>query len=165
MAVRIRLKNLPEGQKQLEYLRRGSEQDVDLLYYWANESAVRKNSFSGRKITYEEHVSWYKKLLESSDAGQYIYVRDDEETGQARVVVRGDEAEISYSIAAEKRGMGYGKDMISLLTEKIRHDFPKVKKLVAKVKMDNVISRSIFLITGYTEKYITYEMEMDAGEE
>ena len=40
------------------YLRLAEMEDMDLLFTWANEEMVRKNSFSTRKITYEEHVIW-----------------------------------------------------------------------------------------------------------
>lgn len=146
------------------YLRTATEEDMDLLFAWANETGVRKNSFSENKITYEEHRQWYKKLLSSKDSRQYIYMCDGVEIGQARINVIGSEAEIGYSICFQKRCMGYGREIIYLLREQIRNDFPAVNKLIAKVKPDNVASQKVFLDMGYVEKYQCYELEMDKRE-
>lgn len=152
------------GEQMRGYLRTATEEDMELLFAWANETGVRKNSFSENKITYEEHRQWYKKLLSSKDSRQYIYMCDGVEIGQARIKVVGSEAEIGYSICFQKRCMGYGREMIYLLREQIRNDFPAVKRLIAKVKPDNVASQKVFLDMGYVEKYQCYELEIDKKE-
>ena len=43
----------PKG--NLQYLRLAAEDDTELLFQWANEALVRKNSFSGEKILYSQH--------------------------------------------------------------------------------------------------------------
>lgn len=143
------------------YLRKAVRQDIDLLFEWANEESVRKNSFSTGKILYDEHQEWFKHLLTREDAGQYIFMQEDGPVGQIRVYVNDGEAEIAYSICIEKRGLGYGKEMLRLLVEQIKQDFPKVKKLTAKVKPDNTASQKVFLDMGYAEKYRFYELEVD----
>ena len=42
------------------YLRQADEKDMDLIFQWANEPVVRKNSFTIDMIAYEEHKEWYK---------------------------------------------------------------------------------------------------------
>lgn len=143
------------------YLRKAVKQDIDLLFEWVNEEAVRKNAFSTGRISYDEHQKWFENLLAREDAGQYIFEQEDEPVGQIRVCVNDDEAEIDYSICKEKRGLGYGKEMLRLLAERIKQDFPKVKKLTAKVKPDNTASQKVFLDMGYAEKYRFYELEVD----
>lgn len=69
-----------------EYLREATKDDVDLLFKWMNDPAVRKNSFSSEKITYEEHTSWYRSLLENKNCKQYIYMCGDCPIGQIRIV-------------------------------------------------------------------------------
>lgn len=69
-----------------EYLREATKDDVDLLFKWTNDPAVRKNSFSSEKITYEEHTSWYRSLLENKNCKQYIYMCGDCPIGQIRIV-------------------------------------------------------------------------------
>lgn len=146
------------------YLRRVEEKDVDLIFSWANDPDVRKNSFSTARIPYKEHVEWFKRMLSRRDTGQYIMIVDGIDVGQIRVMVENESAEIGYSIASEYRGMGYGKGILSLVPDIVKRDFPNVKKLVAKVKTDNVASQKAFLDNHYLEKCLVYELELeDAG--
>ena len=46
-----------------QYLRKATIEDMDLLFQWANDPVVRKNSFSTAEISYEEHTKWYHNLL------------------------------------------------------------------------------------------------------
>ena len=147
------------GERDLNgYLRRATESDMELLFEWANEQQVRENSFSTRKITYEEHQAWFRRLLNSEDCQQYIYMNGDEAIGQIRVTVYENTAEIGYSICKEKRQQGYGKAILRLICEQMRRDFPEVQKLSGKVKSNNMASRNAFLDTGFEEKYSVYEI-------
>lgn len=139
------------------YLRAAKEEDVDLLFRWANDSEVRKNAFSTEEISYGEHLSWYKELLSRADCKQYIYIYNDVPIGQIRLTIRGEEAEIDYSVCKEKRGMGHGKRMLQFLCSQVKKEFPDIKKLTAKVKHDNIASQQTFLSAGYNEKYYFFE--------
>ena len=86
---------------------------------------------------------------------------DNEPVGQARITVCGETAEIGYSICAEKRGMGHGKNLLRQLYKQVREDVPEVKKLIAKVKPDNIASQKVFVDAGYLEKYRAYEISLD----
>lgn len=143
------------------YLRKATVEDMDLIYEWANEAVVRANSFSTSIITYEEHCGWYHKLLADEYRQQYIYMYDNEEIGQARVVVVGTNAKIGYSISADKRGMGHGKLLLELLKEQIKIDYPNVRKLAAKVKPQNIASQKAFQHVGYVEVYRDFEIDLD----
>lgn len=144
----------------MEYLREATIYDLNILFKWANDEDVRKNSFSVHPITYEEHKKWFENLLNRKDARQYIFVCGDEPAGQVRITVCGEVAKIGYSICPEKRCMGYGKEMIGLLKMRMEQDFPQVKKLLAEVKPDNAASRKVFLDLGFEEKYVCYEIDM-----
>ena len=146
------------------YLREATDQDMELLFHWVNESTVRENAFSTECITYDEHTKWFENLLMRNNVKQYIYMREEQPIGQIRVTISGEEAEIDYSICFEKRCMGYGKEMVYLLARQVKQDFPRVKKLVAKVKPRNIASQKVFLDVGYVEKYYFYEMELDSVE-
>lgn len=142
------------------YLRAAAEEDMELLFEWANEAVVRANSFSTSRITYEEHKAWYRKLLSREDCRQYIYMYNGQAVGQVRVSVSGVEAEIGYSVCAGMRGMGHGKHMLALLYEQIARDYPQVQKLTAKVKPGNAASAKAFSDTGYIKKYEAYELDI-----
>lgn len=142
------------------YLREATEEDMELLFRWVNEPDVRKASFQTAEITFEEHKLWYKKLLACEDRRQYIYICDNEAIGQARIAISEDAAEIGYSICVGKRGMGHGKNLLRLLERQVRTDFPNVKKLIAKVKSDNIASQRAFIDTGYLAAYEVFELRV-----
>lgn len=146
-------------------LRYAKEDDMDLLFEWVNEAMVRKNSFSTQEISYEEHKKWYQQLLSNMNCMQYIYMYDTEAVGQVRLFVHGEKAEITYSICAAKRGMGHGKNILQLLCNQVKIDFPEVKRLVAKVKPDNIASQRAFLDNGYEQVYNVYEIMVGASKE
>ena len=102
-----------------QYLRKATIEDRDLLFQWANDPLVRKNSFSTAEIAYEEHVDWYNRVLDREDCIQYIYMDGEYPVGQARITLNGDSAEIGYSICEEMRSRGYGQKLLALISEKV----------------------------------------------
>ena len=142
------------------YLREATEKDMDILFHWVNDPAVRKSSFSTRAISYSEHQEWYKRILREENCKQYIYMYGDEPVGQVRITICGNEAEIHYSISKEKRCMGHGKNLLRLLYRQVRIDFPNLQKLIARVKPDNIASQQAFFGVGYTEKYSFFELNV-----
>lgn len=149
-----------EGGKGQERLRPAEENDCDLLFEWANETAVRKNSFHTEMIPYEEHVEWYRNQLQRKDRRQFIYMDKSEPVGQIRITECDGEVELSYSIASEKRGRGYGKRMIKQMCEQVGDYFPEAKIVKARVKPENISSQKALMQAGLCNKYLTYEMEI-----
>ena len=49
------------------FLRQVDEKDCDLIYNWANDEYVRKNSFSNEKIIYEDHIKWFNKKIDEKN--------------------------------------------------------------------------------------------------
>ena len=141
------------------YLRDATQSDMDLLYAWANDPAVRKNSFKSNPIPYEDHIKWFKHIMEDDNVLQFIMMDDEKPVGQIRLNVDGDEAEIGYSIAAECRGKGYGHKILQLAIQKIQAECPQIKKLIAKVKPENTASKKLFESEGYEMKYSCYSLD------
>lgn len=144
--------------QEREYLRPVTENDIWLLYEWANDPSVRRNSFNTNPITKEEHQSWFQKKLDSNLDHLYIYGIIDEksrkkEIGQIRIAEENSEgrAEISYSIAAPYRGKGYGKRMVLLLEDTVRRNYPAILILTARVKENNEASQHVFIACGFKE--------------
>lgn len=148
--------------QESSHLRLAVKADMDILFEWANEPLVRKNSFSSEKICYEEHKKWFERLLENKNCRQYIYMYEGKETGQARVTVNenGENAEIGYSICAKMRGQGHGSRLLQLVYQQIQQDFPEVRKLVGKVKTENEASKKAFKKAGFEETYAVFEMQV-----
>lgn len=149
-----------------DYLREADTKDVDLLFEWANDITVRKNSFNIETISYEDHIKWFEYLLKDALRKQYIYIVDDIPTGQVRVTkINENSVEIGYSVAADYRGMGYGKRMLQLVYEKIKIYFPEVDTVIARVKAENISSQKVFEATGFKAEYIEFQKNINVEED
>ncbi|MCD8039666.1 MAG: UDP-2,4-diacetamido-2,4,6-trideoxy-beta-L-altropyranose hydrolase [Lachnospiraceae bacterium] len=127
--------------------------DVDLLYEWANDKAVRANSFNTEQIPYESHVKWFAGILDAETVYQYILCEDGIPVGQLRLNTDGENAVISFSVSPERRGEGLGSAMLKMLPEQIRKDkITGVTKLTGMVKRENAASAAAFEKCGYTRR-------------
>jgi len=141
-------------------LRNVESSDIDLLFRWANDISVRENSFHSENISYEEHKCWFNDMLTSINQWQYILVDDGVPVGQIRAFCQDNRAEIGYSIDSDKRGSGYGKIICQLFIKKIKKEHPEIRKLIARVKPDNVSSVHCFLKNGFVKTFEQYELEL-----
>lgn len=142
------------------YLREVTEADIDITYKWANDPITRQNSFNTSYIKFEEHAAWFERMLSRQDVKMYIMVDGSVPVGQIRIKIINGEGEISYSIAPDKRGKGYGRKIVSLLILKVKDSFPHITKLIAEVKPDNLPSRAIFERKQFGMKIIRYELSL-----
>ena len=156
---------MERGNQECGYLRLAVKEDMDLLFEWAKEPLVRKNSFSSETICYEEHKTWFERLLQNKNCRQYIYIYDGKETGQVRLTADGENVEIGYSICAEMRGQGHGRKLLELVCRQVQQDFPEVQKIIGKVKPENTASQKAFVKAGFEETYTAFEMKMLRKEE
>lgn len=144
------------------FLRKVTNEDIDLLFAWTNEASTRLNSFRSAQIDYEEHKEWFKGIINSTEQQQYILMCDSEAVGQVRLLIKDSEAEINYSISEPYRRNGYGKEMIRLVKQKVKDELPYVSKLIARVKPSNVASIYCFEKNQFEEKFQQYEYVMES---
>lgn len=142
-------------------LRLVKESDIDLLFKWANDSLVRKNSFNSEQIPYEDHKKWFIKLINDSLQKQYIFMKNKEPVGQIRFSMSGTEAEISYSVAPGMRGHGYGKIMLELAKKIFHEEHPEILKLIGKIKPENTASEKCFMNCEFEEAYRQFEFNYE----
>ena len=149
-------------------LRRAEHADRDLLFGWANDDAVRANAFHTEKIPYEKHVVWFDKMMADASVHQYILCDGGTPVGQIRLNVEGSEAYVDYSIAADKRGKGYGSAMLSMLQAMLAGgQIPHAARIVGQVKYGNDASARAFERCGFLRKdlpgYMQYEQDVVRG--
>lgn len=133
---------------------------MEMLFQWANDPLVRKNSFSTKPITWEEHQEWFANVLKSESVRQYIFMVGEQPVGGIRVAVEGKKAVISYNVCADMRGRGYGTQMLEIIKERGMRDFPEVSCLVGEVKKENLASKKAFLSAGYLQNENQFEFEL-----
>lgn len=129
------------------FLRRAAMEDAEDLLRWRNDETTRANSFTKDIIDLESHKKWLERKLSDERCYLFVMMDDTEKVGNIRVDVEGDVGEISYMIAPEKRGRGYGKKIIALVEKEMPAD---VRTLIGLTLKDNRASGRCFLANGYT---------------
>jgi RimJ/RimL family protein N-acetyltransferase len=146
------------------YIREATYDDMDLLFYWANDVEVRKNSFNTAPILYENHVKWFEKIMADNTVFQYILCNKNIPLGQIRLNVSDGEAVIGYSIAPDYRGKGFGEQLILLMIDEVKKDNHGIKKFVGQVKYENQASARAFEKCGFIRnnknEYIEFTMNV-----
>ena len=135
--------------KQLK-LRPVQKSDIELIFKWSNDEEVRKNSFHTEAIKWEEHVKWFKKVLQNNAVLFWILTDRHENIGQIRLDFENkNEAIITYDIDKEYRFKGYGKEILRLAEETLRGNFINEITLYAFVKNENRSSQIVFEKMNY----------------
>ncbi|MBN1160576.1 MAG: UDP-2,4-diacetamido-2,4,6-trideoxy-beta-L-altropyranose hydrolase [Dehalococcoidales bacterium] len=133
-------------------LRPVDSDDCRLLWEWANDKTVRAMSFSTQKISWEEHLRWFKEKLESPECIHCIVLDDNDiPVGQVRFDLHGVEADINISIDSKERGRWYGSAGIREATQKLFTD-TGIKIVNAYVKSENTASIHAFIEAGFRQK-------------
>src|SRR5262249_11385785 len=89
-------------------------QDAKLIWGGANDPTVRACAFSREPIPWESHLRWYENQLASPGTRFWVVEEDGEPVGQIRYDrdEAGRAAEISFSVARDHRGRGFGVELI-----------------------------------------------------
>jgi len=124
--------------------------DARLLWEWSNDRTVRDRSFNPEPISWQSHIEWFKKRLDSPETIFYILVNDDSPVGQIRYDKRHgeDAAEISFSIDEAHRGKGFGAEILRQTVGRAIADL-NVREIKALVILGNASSKRAFLSAGF----------------
>ena len=134
------------------FLRKATIEDAEDILRWRNDPTTRANSFTKDEISLLSHVNWFKRKLEDANSHIFILMDEDQKVGNIRVDVTDGVGEISYMIAPESRGKGYGKKIIALAEEEMRKGVSEVKTLIAFTLKDNVASGRCFEYNDYNRE-------------
>lgn len=133
-------------------LRLFREDDCQLLFFWANDAAVREASFHSDAISWEEHQRWFSERIRDPDT--VIYVAENREhkpIGQVRFQLAAERATLSVCVAPEVRGAGWGKELIMFSVHALERSHA-VKRIDAFVKPENRASIHLFESCGFDRK-------------
>jgi RimJ/RimL family protein N-acetyltransferase len=126
-------------------LRPASMADTSLTFSYATDEAIRRNSFSGGKITHEGHVKWFQTKLSDSNCYYLIFEKNKKPIGSIRLDIKSEGvAMISYLIDSAFHGMGYGKWMLSGCMEYIKNHQLPITQLTGEVLKTNIASVKVF---------------------
>ena len=89
-------------------IRPATLEDAKLLFEWRNDPLTRAMSRNSDPVQWDTHVTWLTGRLAISNPQLYIAAVDDHQVGTFRV----DADEISYTVAPDFRGRGFGLAML-----------------------------------------------------
>ncbi len=131
-------------------LRKARLSDCERIWRWRNEKEVRHLSFDPRKISYAAHKVWFKERL--ADPKSRVLIAENNQGrafGQARIdFSKKGVGEIHIFLTRAYRNKGFGS---LLLRQACQHCFRqlKLKKIIARAKMDNHRSLKVFRKVGF----------------
>lgn len=129
-------------------LRRAAERDRELLWRWANDPVTRANSFNPEQISMETHAEWFARKMANPGSRIWIAELSGVPIGQVRYDRAGNAAEVSISLATERRGQGLGSRILKVTAARACKELG-VSMLVAHALPDNQASIRAFLQAGY----------------
>ena len=135
------------------FLRNATIEDAQDVFNWRNDPGTRANSFNKDELDFESHMLWFGKRLGRENTLMYILMNGNQKAGNIRIDIEGTTGEISYMIAPEARGKGYGKKILALL-EKTLSETPageRITGLKGSVLKGNKASCKCFIANGYTQ--------------
>ncbi len=123
-------------------LRPATAEDARRLFDWRNDPETRVNSGDTREIDWAEHVAWLDLTLTGTTRRLFI----GESGGRAVGTVRADRAnggwELSWTVAPEARGRGFGRTMVRAMIGTLSGT------IRARVRRENGPSRRIAEAAG-----------------
>lgn len=114
--------------------------DAYLLWKWANDAEVRRQSFHQEPIPWEDHLAWMEEKLKETGSKFFIArALNNEAVGQIRLqYLEPGVALVHISVAPEWRGRGAGARMLRLV------ELEGFDRLRACVKKENTASLHLF---------------------
>ncbi|MCG8564345.1 MAG: GNAT family N-acetyltransferase, partial [Desulfobacterales bacterium] len=134
-------------------LRDAQPGDMEQLFRWVNDPAVRSAAFHPEPISRETHENWFNSCLASPDVKIYMARgRGNRPLGQIRFNSQGHQAMVDYSLASRVRGLGLARPLIRAGIARLKQDCPHLTTLTAQVKRENAISNAVFKGLGFQLK-------------
>lgn len=98
-------------------LRPVTENDVTILFHWANDPEVRLNSIQQDPILWEDHQQWFARKLQDKTTRMFLLEFAGKAVGQIRIDQSEGHHYIDYSIEQNYRGKGFGKCIVAQLLQ------------------------------------------------
>lgn len=118
-------------------LRRAELADGEMLLRWRNDSLTLSASHTSAPVSQEGHVAWLDQVLRESSRRLFIAEVEGVAVGTVRADQSGEGWLLSWTIAPEHRGRGYGKAMVKLAADMTPG------RLLAEIKAGNAASAAI----------------------
>lgn len=131
------------------FIRFAEHEDLKDLFIWRNDEETRKASFNTDEININDHKIWFKESLANPNINIFIICdKQCNKLGQIRFDKNKDTAEIDITTNPKYRNQRIGTLALCKLSNVYINNF-NVKRLVGKVKKDNIASLKAFEKAGF----------------
>tara|TARA_B110000263_G_C15106067_1_gene417548 strand:- start:130 stop:579 length:450 start_codon:yes stop_codon:yes gene_type:complete len=133
------------------------------IFEWRNDDHTRAMYVNNETIAWEDHNTWYAKILESKKS--IIYLGKDEESKTSIGMIRFDiddnykNSFVSMNLNPIWRGKNLSVELVSIAIKQFRliHNMP----IIAKIKKENIpcikcYERCLFELTNQDEDFNYY---------
>lgn len=127
-------------------LRRAAEEDSERLFAWRNDPVTRANFKNTEVVPWQDHIRWLAGILKNLNSELWIAEVEGKPVGQIRFDVSNDTVELSWTIAPEERGKGYGTVLVS---QAVRYRRWPLRKVLAEIKHENKASQRVAAYSGF----------------
>jgi RimJ/RimL family protein N-acetyltransferase len=125
-----------------------------------NEPGVYAYFFNPETVDWETHRRWFSRSLENPQRRLLIVENLRNALGVLRLDLNEDQAEVSVSLHPACQGQGFGTRALSLGTRWVRRHLPGVRRLIARIRSDNLASERAFERAGFHEHHRVYVAEL-----
>lgn len=125
-------------------LRTATEADAKTLFHWRNDPVTRAMFCNGDLVQWDLHLVWLRDVLARSDRRLLVASVNGMNIGTVRFDIFEEESELSWTIAPEQRGRGFGSMMVARAVQ-----IAPEKVLRANIKSENTQSIRIAIKSGF----------------
>ena len=125
-------------------LRPATLDDADFLLRLRNDAGTRAQSLHEEVVDAAHHHTYLTSHIDAENVHLYIALDDDVAIGTCRGETHNGETELSWTIAPEQRGLGYGGQMLTALLA------VTPGPVTAVIKDGNLASRRMVEHVGFT---------------
>lgn len=129
--------------------------DSSTLLEWRNDPVTRASSLSTAPVAAESHRRWLARTISDPNRCLYIGEQDGEPIGTIRFDRQGDVAETSITVAPTHRRRGLSLPLLLSGMEEYRRKAGDGVRIIARIRVENAISRALFASAGFREEGIT----------
>lgn len=132
-------------------LREATVSDARVIWLWRNDPDTVAASLSAAGVDWDEHLEWYRRVLEDPMRHLLVVERENRSVGMLRLdQINETEAEISINIAPTLRGQGLGSQSLVAALEWAGSK-GRLKTILARVRADNEASVRAFAAAGFVQ--------------
>jgi len=100
-------------------LRPATAADADMLLAWRNDVETRRQSKTTEEVSRDGHVAWLDGVLDDAERILKVACDDSKPVGSVRADKVAGAWVLSWMVAPEGRGQGYGGRIVQMLVDEL----------------------------------------------